>query len=442
MSRELLEIAHRAVQTARKRGAASARVTVYRQRESIVEWRDAKLDRVRESTQMGLSIGLYVDGRWSINSTSDLRRQGLEAFVGDAVATTRVLQPDPHRKLPDPKRYGGRHTGDLRILDAEGSAAMTAAERRRVGAALHAGVRGAPGAERVVTDMSSCTDARTESVLVTTNGMEGARESTMFNIFAMASVKDVGNRKPSGYWWAGARRRSDLPTPDSVGREATRRALACLGEKPEKSGRYACIIENAVAERLLNNLIEALQGQPIQQRKSFLGGKIGQPIASAVLSITDDPLRPAGIGSRAYDGEGMAARSRTIIDKGVLRSYYLDTYYGSKLGAEPTVADATNLTFALGTRDLAALQVKMDEGILVTGFSGGNCNTASGDFSIGVRGQWIEGGKPLRPIAEMNLAGNHLELWRQLKEVGNDPYRYSSAMCPSLRFDPVQFSGV
>ena len=74
--------------------------------------------------------------------------------------------------------------------------------------------------------------------------------------------------------------------------------------------------------------------------------------------------------------------------------------------------------------------------------SGANSNSPPGDFSIGIRGQWIEDGKIVRPIAEMNLAGNHLKFWKKLAELGGDPNPYSSWRTPSLRFEKIQFSGV
>ncbi len=125
----------------------------------------------------------------------------------------------------------------------------------------------------------------------------------------------------------------------------------------------------------------------------------------------------------------------------LLRSFFIDTYYGSKLGEEPTTGSTSNLVFSSGDKGLPQLLAKMKKGILITGFSGGNSNPATGDFSVGVRGQWIEDGKPVRPISGMNLAGSHLGLWKQLRELGNDPNVYSSIRCPSLRFDAVQFSG-
>jgi PmbA protein len=160
------------------------------------------------------------------------------------------------------------------------------------------------------------------------------------------------------------------------------------------------------------------------------------------LSITDDPFLVEGLGSGTYDGEGMSLKKMPVFEKGVLRTFYLDTYYASKLGMEPTTGGQSNLVFSAGDKDLEGLLKVMGQGILVTGFSGGNSNSATGDFSIGIRGLWIENGKIVRPVAEMNLAGNHLKFWKKLVELGNDPHPYSSWRTPSLRFEKIQFSGV
>ena len=84
----------------------------------------------------------------------------------------------------------------------------------------------------------------------------------------------------------------------------------------------------------------------------------------------------------------------------------------------------------------------MKEGILVTGFLGGNSNGLTGDFSLGVQGFRVRGGKIAEPVGEMNISGNHLDLWKKLSAVGNDPYPYSSMKTPTLVFEGVQFAGV
>jgi PmbA protein len=164
-------------------------------------------------------------------------------------------------------------------------------------------------------------------------------------------------------------------------------------------------------------------------------------VGSALLDLSDDPLVPRGLGSRLYDGEGLAARRFPVFEGGVLRNCFVDTYYGRKLGMAPTTARTSNLAWRLGPRSQEELLRDMGEGILVTGFLGGNSNGTTGDFSLGVRGLRIRAGRVAEPVGEMNVSGNHLELWRRLAAIGNDPYPYSAMRTPTLVFDAVQFAG-
>jgi PmbA protein len=442
MSKELLEKAKSVVKSAQDRGAQGVRASIGRTRSSTIEWRDGKLDRLRESTQMGLGITLFVEGRFSSNSTSDLRPEAVDKFLDEIIATTKVLAKDPHRKLPDPKRYEGQFEGDLKIFDQAGSNAITAVDRRRTVQALEEAARSAPGNDRLISVKSTCSDSLNESAMVNSNGMEGSINSSSFVLVAETSARDEGDRKPEGWWYAVSCYRDKLPSVESIGKEATRRAVMALGAKPEPSGEYPCVIENVVAGTLLNQLSAPLSGSAIQQKRSFLADKMDKQIANEKLTIIDDPHVIEGLGSRTYDGEGMTSIKRPIIEKGVLKTFLLDTYYASKLNMEPTTSGISNVVFSYGDKDLDGLLRAMDKGILITGFSGGNSNSATGDFSIGVRGLWIENGKPSRPIAEMNLAGNHLNFWNKLAEMGGDAFLSSSVRCPSMRFDKVQFSGV
>jgi PmbA protein len=132
----------------------------------------------------------------------------------------------------------------------------------------------------------------------------------------------------------------------------------------------------------------------------------------------------------------------SIVEAGVLKSYFIDTYYGKKLQMAPTTGGPSNIVWTLGDKDQAALLAAMKEGILVTGFLGGNSNGLTGDFSLGVQGFRVRGGKIAEPVGEMNISGNHLDLWKKLAAVGNDPYPYSSMKTPTLVFEGVQFAGV
>lgn len=441
MNRELQDIVQRILDGAKKRGAQGARASAYLSRDSTLEWRDGKLDRLQESTQRGASVTLYVESRYSSNSTSDLRPEALDRFLDETVAMTRLLAADEHRRLPDPARYQGRFEGDLGVHDAEGLGRMTPDRRREMVQRLEAAARSAPGADGIISVTTAASNSSFDSVLGATNGLLAGRSGTDFSVFAEVSVKDEGDRKPEGYEYGSSTRLSTLPDLERTGREATRRALELRGSRAEKSGLYPCVIENRVAGRLLGDLLAPLAGQAIQQKRSFLADRLDQPVASEAFTVEDDPLLLGGLASRPYDGEGLTLKRRFLFERGVLRTFLLDTYYASKLGREPTSGGTTNLVFPPGSRDLAGLLAAMGTGILVTGFSGGNSNPATGNFSLGIRGLWVENGRPVRAVSEMNLSGNHLQFWRALLELGADPFVHSGWRTPSLRFAPVQFSG-
>jgi len=209
-----------------------------------------------------------------------------------------------------------------------------------------------------------------------------------------------------------------------------------------ESGKYDMIVENRSVGRLFYNLYGPMRGSSLQQKSSFLEGELGNKIASEKFTLIDDPFVIGGLGSRLYDSEGMATRKRVKIEKGILKEYFIDTYYGNKLKMEPNSGSTANITLEYGTKSPDDLIKGMNRGILVTNFIGGNSNSTTGDFSTGIMGHYVENGKIVRPVNEMNISGNMNEFWNYLAEVGNDPYIYSSWRLPSLYFTDVQFSGI
>jgi PmbA protein len=185
-----------------------------------------------------------------------------------------------------------------------------------------------------------------------------------------------------------------------------------------------------------------MSGRSIQQKQSFLADKKGQKIASERLTLIDDPLLIGGLGSRLFDGDGFAARKRVMIESGVLRDFFVDWYYSRKLGWEPTTGGSSNLVIPPGNRSVNEIMKDLGRGILITGFIGGNSNSTTGDSSVGILGKLFEKGESTQAVAEMNIAGNHLEFWKKLTEVANDPWPYSSMRTPSLVFTDVVVSGV
>ncbi len=437
----LRDVADGAVKTALKKGAKQASGRAYRVREVSVTWRDGKLEKIHEATTRGVGISLYVDGRYSTVSSSDLRPEALETFIADAVALTKSLAKDPFRSLPDPKLYEGRAKVDLQLEDPK-YAAVTPEERRRIVREVEAAARGVKGNEAIISVTTDFSDTLSESWRVASNGFSGGRRDTSFFASAQVSVKEADGRKPEDWAYAGARFFGELPEVASVGREAAERTIRSIGSKKAESAVLPMVLENRSAGRMVAFLQGPLSGASLQQKRSFFEGRLGQTIGSPLLTVTDDPFVPKGFGSRLFDGEGLAARAMPVFEKGALRNYFIDTYYGKKLGVAPTTAGMSNARWALGTKGRVDLVRGIEDGIFVTSFLGGNSNGTTGDFSLGVRGFRIRNGEIAEPVSEMNISGNHLEFWKRLTAVGNDPYPYSSSRTPTLVFDAVQFAGV
>jgi PmbA protein len=436
----LLDIAQSAVKTALAKGAQEAAANLSRTREVETVWRDGKLEKTQEATSRSIDLALYVDGRYASVASSDLRPEALEGFIADSVVLTRALGKDPFRSLPDPKLYEGQAKLDLQLADPR-YAALTSDDRRRLGKDLEAAARAVPGNDKILSVTGTVNDSSTESLKVHSNGFVGHRLDTSYFLGAQVSVKDPDGRRPEDYSYAGARFFGELPPTASIGLDAARRTFSRVGSKKGDSAALTMAIDNRAAGRMVAFLLGPLSGASLQQKRSFLEGKLGVALGSPLLDLTDDPLIPKGFGSRLYDYEGIAAKPRPILESGVLRNYFIDTYYGKKLGTAPTTGRASNVVWKVGPRNQETLLSDLKEGIFVTGFLGGNSNGTTGDFSLGVQGFRVRNGRLAEPVGEMNIAGNHLEFWKKLVAVGNDPYPYSSLRTPTLVFEGVQFAG-
>jgi PmbA protein len=436
---DMLAIAESCLAMAKKAGANDAAARTYRVRDVNLDWRDGKVEKIEESTTRGVALQLYVDGRYSSVSTSDLRPEALKVFIEDSIALTKTLAPDPFRALPEPDLYKGQQQVDLKLEDPK-YLSITAVDGRKLAKEAEEGARAVQGADAILSVGTSFTNNQSESFFVTTNGFSGSRRDTGFYVGAGISVKDEGKR-PEDSAFAGARFFSELPKAATIGEMAARRALGRRGSKKPESAAMMMAVDNRAAGRLMGFLFGALTGASLQQKRSFLEGKLGQQIASEKMSVIDDPFVTKGFGSRLFDNEGIAARKRTVIEDGVLKNYYIDTYYGRKLKMAPTSASSSNLGWKLGSASQKEMLAELKDGVLITGFIGGNSNGGTGDFSVGVLGYRVRGGAIAEPVAEMNLSGNHLEFWKKLVAVGNDPYPYSSMRTPTLVFEGVSIAG-
>lgn len=434
---EKYSLAKWAMNHALESGAQQASVSIANSQSSSVEVREEKIDKLEQAIQNNLSIRLYVDGKYSAHSTNRMKKEDLTRFIEEAIEGTRFLSEDEFRALPEPELYYKGSGKDLETLD-HNFANIDPQEKIDLAFATEKEVLGTD--ERIISVTASYYDGLNERVMVTSNGFEGDTASSYYGINAQVSVKS-DDARPESYWGESAIFFDKLKK-DDLGKIALKRALDKIGQDKIESAKMPMLVENRQVGRIFGPLISALNGSAIQQKNSFLIDKLNEKVASEKLTISDDPFIKGGRGSRLFDNEGMATKKRSIFEKGVLKTYYIDTYYAKKLKIQPNGGSTTNLVFETGNKNVEQLTESVKKGILVTGFNGGNCNETSGDFSYGIEGFLIENGKLTKPVSEMNITGNMKELWSNIGEIGNDVNSNSSWLTPSILFEDVDFSGI
>jgi PmbA protein len=434
----LLKEARYALETAQAAGAQDAMICATRSTATEFEYRDGKLEKVQQSASCGLNVTLYVDGRYSSHNSTDLRPEQVRRFIKDAVALTRHLEPDPCRKITHPKFFANRAGLDLQLVDPQ----VPVLTREQCLEWLKCMNTEAHGDQRVISATSGIDFKHNAEAQVTSNGFNGSREGTSIALSCHVSLDEGNGRRPEGCRRVVSRHLNALPDPRDCARTALTRALDRLGSQKGPSARATMVVDAEAGDQLLWYLSSALSAQMIQQKRSFLADKKGQKVASELLTVTDDPLMARGLGSRLYDGECISARKLPLIENGVLKNFYIDTYYGNKLGWEPTTGGMSNVMLSLGSKNQEELISDSGEGIYVNDWLGGNADNTTGDFSLGVRGHKITRGKKAGPVGEMNITGNLQELFSNLTAVGNDPTPWSVLQTPTLVFNNVNFSGM
>jgi len=421
-----------------EQGCQAARVSVYSGSDTEFEIRDKQLDRLQQSSENQMILNLFVDGRYGSFSTNRMEKNELGKFIINAVESVRYLAPDTNRQLPNPDFYYKGDHKDLALYDSR----MTELQPdEKLQLAYDAANEILGTDERILSVQSSYSDGESFSYMIASNGFEGENSVSYYSLSVCVSVKGDGESRPESYWYDQALSYEDLIKKD-IGKIALERTLRKLGQEKVQSGNYMMVVDNLNSGRLLSPILSALNGSALQQNNSFLLEKKGEQVLSEKVTLIDDPHIAHSFGARYFDNEGVATQKRFIFNKGILETYFIDTYNALKMGVEPTISGPSHLVLENGSHSMEEMIASLEKGILVTGFNGGNSNSSSGDFSFGIEGFLIEDGKMTQPVSGMNITGNLLALWNNLEEIGNDPRLNSAYLIPSLMFKDVDFSGL
>ena len=441
MSQDLKNIVEKTLESARKYGAQEAFVSMSKSVNTSAKWRAQKVESLTSKGSSNLSVDLYVDGRYSSHSTSDLRPDSIDAFIKRGIDMTRILEPDEFRGLADPSTYEGRTTFYLKQFDPAVEK-MTPDDLIAIARELEEAA--AAHSEAPIQDISSsASSSRTDVCSMSSNGFFGESKTTTTANEVEVVLKSDDGKLPSDYGFSVGCHRADLLNAKQIADDAVRRAMRQLGQSKLPTKNRTVLLDNRMSGQFMANFVDPIMGRAIDQKQSYFLDSIGKSFGSPLLTLVNMPHIPGALNSRAYDGEGMATKDRILFEGGNLKEYCLSNYYARKLKRDVTSAMLTNIVMPDAKNGISQEEMikGIEDGILITDLLGGNKDAVRGDFSYGFIGIAIENGKLTTPVSEMNINGNFTTFWNRLSAIGNDVFLYSNFMMPSLRVDDVALTG-
>ena len=406
-----------------------------------------QVDTVTHADDRRLSLRVFAGQASAAASTSDLSRESLERVVDEATALARITSPDQYAGLPEP----GVLIEGLPDLDLDDPTGHDLAPEEKLELARRAEAAAmAEDAQVTNSEGAEFFDRRARYAYATSHGFERSYATSSFGITASPVASRDGDMQRDT-WYSTARKRARLDDPESIGRTAARRAVRRLGARKVKTIEVPVIFDPENAASLLRALAGAASGPSLYRRASFLLDRLDSRIAAPNVTLIDDGTLPGALGSRPFDGEGLATRRTVLVQDGVLQSYLLDSYSARKMGMTSThhaVRDGsgvsvstTNLMLQPGTASPADLIKSVKNGFYVTELIGFGVNGVTGDYSRGAAGLWIENGELAYPVEEVTVAGNLLAMFSAVEGIANDLVLRDRTVSPTLLIGRMVVAG-
>ena len=426
-----------ALKEAGSRGASSSEAAASLSQGLSVNVRKGEIETVEHTRDRNLVVSVYFGQRTGSASTSDYSPAAVKETVLAACNIAKWTEEDRCIGLADPERLAK----DVMDLDLYHPWTPSVEEASSLALECEASALGADA--RIVNSEGASVDAH-QGVEVYGNslGFIGHTQKSRQGI-SCSVIAGVGDSMQRDYWYSSARRLGDLDTPVQVGDQAARRTLRRLGARRVPTCKVPVIYEAPVASSLLGHFISAISGGALYRKASFLLDHLDKKIFPEFVRIHEQPLIVGGMGSAAFDGEGVATSARDIVSDGILRGYVLGSYSARRLDMQTTgnAGGVHNLTIDTGDQNLEQMISGIDEGFLVTELIGFGINNVTGDYSRGAAGLWIENGEIAYPVEEVTVAGNLKDIFQNIAAIGNDVDPRRSTRCGSILVEGLTIAG-
>jgi PmbA protein len=443
-----VELASKAVRLALDRGASDAECTLSEGDEFSASVRMRSLETLKDAGSRGAGLRVLLGRHVGSSYTSDLSSEGVRKLVDSALEIAAISTEDPHAGLPDASELGSL-PGDLQLYSDDVSRIDT---EQRIDQALQAEDAALSADPRITNSEGASFDAYNGArAFANSRGFVGSYRMSSCSLSA-TPVARQGDSMERDYWYSYARSYSKLESPAAIGRKAAERALRRLGSRKVATQKVSVVFDQLTARSLLSNIFEAVDGESIYRKASFLAGKLGERVASENVTLIDDSTIPGLFGTSPFDDEGVPTRRTVVIDRGVLNSYLLNTYTARKLGLRTTGNAARgitgnasvghgNLFLQKGERPPEEIIRGIGKGLYVTELIGSGVNTVTGDYSRGAAGLWIENGEFAYPVSEITIASTLQQMLMDIAAIGSDLEFRGSVASPTLMIGEMTISG-
>ncbi|HZH27628.1 MAG TPA: TldD/PmbA family protein [Azospirillaceae bacterium] len=427
------------------RGADAADAILFDSASLSLAQRLGQPERLERSESQDLGLRVLVGRRQAIVSSTDRRPATLDELVDRAVAMARTVPEDPFCGLADPDRIGTGPLPDLDSADPAEPPPDVLIARAKVAEAAAMAVQGVTNSEGAEASWS-----RSGVWLAASNGFVGGYTVTRHSL-SVSVIAGQGTAMEVDYDFSSTVYGGDLDDPEALGRSAGERAVRALNPRKVPTRKVPVVFDPRVSRSLVGHLAGAVNGASIARGVSFLKDRMGQQVFAKGVDIVDDPFVRRGLRSKPFDAEGIRPSRRSIIQDGVLTTWFLDLRSSRQLGLEstghasrgtsgPPSPAPTNLYLAAGRRSPAELMADIGDGFYVTKLMGHGVNGVTGDYSRGASGFWIENGRIAYPVSEVTIAGNLKDVFRNLEPASDLEFRYGMD-APTVRVEGLTVAG-
>ena len=430
---------------ARRAGADAADAVTRAEASESVSVRLGKLEDVERSEGESIGLRVFVGQRSASINTSDFSADSLQTLAERAVAMARLAPEDPHAGLAPEERL---FTGELPDLDLFDPEEPSPESLRETALAAEDAARAVEGVTN--SNGGGASQGHTVAALVTSHGFARGYEASGHSISASVVAGEGGNMQ-TDYDYRTARHRADLPSAQSIGAEAGRRAVARLDPGSMPSKPVPVVFDPRVGAGLIGHLLGAMGAPAIARKGSFLIGKEDEQLFDSAIRIVEEPLRKRGLRSRPIDGEGLPCIARNLVEGGKIFGWMSNaasarqlgvplTGHASRGGGGSPGVGASNVHLEAGAMSPAELMADIEDGVFVTDLFGQGVNLITGDYSRGATGFRIRGGELAGSVAEITIAGNLLDMFRALVPA-SDLEMDRAVNVPTLRVDGMTVAG-